>query len=399
MLARRPQGHPGAWRRDRAAARHAASAAPALGTCGARAHAAVVCAGLRSSDVPATGAPVPSNRRAPANQVRPAATGGSLSRQGRRGGTPARYRRPVLERALRALSGGRGIMSSMRGAIRIAALCSCWWSILVSSPLGTSAASPQGSVVVRSVWSRRWRARAHPRLPPAVLTARRAAPAHALPPPRHAGNARRPLRARCAGSAGQPDRQRRRAGDDRRGAQWRATARQRHRVGRLRRRCGSPLGHVRHARPRKAIDAAYARSTAAARVRSQASRWAATGRSISHSVTRPRSASPRAGRGTSSPTRPAWTAGGLRDLEGALAAALGHPSGARAQAPADRDVVLLGPDGPASSARTCRSTRRSRSWAFRTASAVSPAGTTPRSGVPRWRLSPSGSAGVQRAKA
>ena len=46
-------------------------------------------------------------------------------------------------------------MSSMRGAIRIAALVLVLVvPILVSSPLGTSAASPQGSVVVRSVWSR-----------------------------------------------------------------------------------------------------------------------------------------------------------------------------------------------------------------------------------------------------
>ena len=41
----------------------------------------------------------------------------------------------------------------------------------------------------------------------------------------------------------------------------------------------------------------------------------------------------------------------------------------------------------ASSARTSPSTRRSRSSAFRTASAPSPAGTTPPSGARRWRLS------------
>jgi|KBSMisStaDraftv2_1062788.scaffolds.fasta_scaffold32666_2 enterochelin esterase-like enzyme len=51
-------------------------------------------------------------------------------------------------------------MCRMRGVFRIAALVLVLVvPVLVSTPLGTSAASPQGSVVVRSVWSR---ALAHP---------------------------------------------------------------------------------------------------------------------------------------------------------------------------------------------------------------------------------------------
>ena len=54
-----------------------------------------------------------------------------------------------------------------------------------------------------------------------------------------------------AGAARQADRERRRAGDDRRGAERRAAAGERHGVGRLGRRRGSALGHVRDARPRQ----------------------------------------------------------------------------------------------------------------------------------------------------
>jgi len=51
-------------------------------------------------------------------------------------------------------------MCRMRGVFRIAALVLVLVvPVLVSTPLGTSAASPQGAVVVRSVWSR---ALAHP---------------------------------------------------------------------------------------------------------------------------------------------------------------------------------------------------------------------------------------------
>ena len=240
-------------------------------------------------------------------------------------------------------------MSSMRGAIRIAALVLVLVvPILVSSPLGTSAASPQGSVVVRSVWSR---ALAQP-----VRTL------VYLPPSYRPGGPRLPTLYLLHGTPGTPDGLFALGVQDRldslidRGVapamivvapsggprpdsdtEWDDSVAD----------AGARWGTFVTRDLVKAIDAAYATkhgrgSRAIAGI--SMGGYGAINLALGHSghvrhrlelvgVLRLQHA--RRGR-----------AGGLRDLEGALAAALGHPSGARAQAPADRDVVLLGPDGP-----------------------------------------------------
>ena len=288
-------------------------------------------------------------------------------------------------------------MSSMRGAIRIAALVLVLVvPVLVSSPLGTSAASPQGSVVVRSVWSRALghipcaRSSDLPRRP---TEPGGAAPAHALPP-RTARRERRDglFALGVQASARQPDRQR--------GVapamivvapEWTGRGPTATPSGTTPSPMRAPAGARSSTRDLvQAIDAAYATKHGRAlardrghldgRLRGDQSR----ARSLGHvrhrlelvAVLRRPSRPERATGRTSSAT---WS--------GALAAALGRPSRARAQAPADRDVVLLAPDRPLLRRERVVQQDAHGAAASRTASALSPAGTTPRSGAPRWRPS------------
>ena len=259
-------------------------------------------------------------------------------------------------------------MCPMRGAIRIAALVLVLVvPVLVSTPLGTSAASPQGLVVVRSVWSR---ALAQP-----VRTL------VYLPPSYRPGGPRLPTLYLLHGTPGTPDGLFALGVQDRldslidRGVapamivvapsggprpdsdtEWDDSVAD----------AGARWGTFVTRDLVEAIDAAYATkhgrgSRAIAGI--SMGGYGAINLALGHSA---RSASPRAGRGTSSPTRPAST-GRKAPRPGRRARRCSRSPVWRPHSSAGRSRRRSTRAGrTASSARTCRSTRRSRSWAFRT---------------------------------